>query len=323
MGGRANTPTQTSVQAQMWFNKTTTTFKTVPNVEAWVSGSSTINSKQRPGGCGTQTAGLACGGLTAPPASALATTEEYNGSGWSTGGSTNNARRYGYGAGPTTSAFVAGGVGPPGPSDRSTSAENYNGTAWTNSTALPAGKGFHGAAGTQTAGVIYQGLPATTTLEYDGSSWTSSGSVNTNRYDVGHFGTQTAALSVGGAAPSGSPPTSTNVEEYNGSSWTSGGALSTGRRNLGGLGISTAALAVAEAIPEGISSMRVQENGSSGPPHSRSSGRRAVRRAFHLSSQRSEWHGIPGTWYGAGRDRSVSGLHRWQQYTSCSRGSPE
>ena len=129
MGGRANTPTQTSVQAQMWFNKTTSTFKTVPNVEAWVSGSSTINSKQRPGGCGTQTAGLACGGLTAPPASALATTEEYNGSGWTAAANINTARGNTKLIGTQTAAVYTGKGSPSTPYAGTT--ELYNGTAWT------------------------------------------------------------------------------------------------------------------------------------------------------------------------------------------------
>ena len=77
----------------MWYNTTTQSLRGLAIVEAWSSGANTNNSKQRPGGCGTQTAGLACGGLSAPPdPPGLATTEEYNGNGWSAGGNLNTAR---------------------------------------------------------------------------------------------------------------------------------------------------------------------------------------------------------------------------------------
>ena len=94
------------------------------------SGASTANSKQRPGGCGTQTAGLACGGLYAPPNGAAHDgTEEYNGSGWSTGGTLNTARGNTKLVGTQTAAvfFGQGGGGQP----QSGVTEEYNGTAWT------------------------------------------------------------------------------------------------------------------------------------------------------------------------------------------------
>ena len=121
--------------------KLTSTFKTVPNVEAWVSGSSTINSKQRPGGCGTQTAGLACGGLTAPPASALATTEEYNGSGWTAAANINTARGNTKLIGTQTAAVYTGKGSPSTPYAGTT--ELYNGTAWTSTNPNPANDAYN------------------------------------------------------------------------------------------------------------------------------------------------------------------------------------
>ena len=82
-----------SADGQMWYNTTTQSLRGLAVVEAFSSGANTINSKQRVGGCGTQNAGLACGGLSAPPdPPGLATTEEYNGTGWTAGGTLNTSR---------------------------------------------------------------------------------------------------------------------------------------------------------------------------------------------------------------------------------------
>ena len=112
-------------------------------------------------------------------------------------------------------------------------------------------KGSAGAAGIQTAAVIFggynNGLPpgnvTNATEEYNGSSWTSGGTGSTARQSLGSAGTQTAGLAFGGLT---SAPTAnlTATEEYDGTSWTGGGALSAGRSAfLGSFGTQTAAAA--------------------------------------------------------------------------------
>jgi hypothetical protein len=71
-----------NAEGQIWYNDSTNNFKTILPSEAWSSAANTLNSKQRPGGCGTQIAGLICGGFNAPPnGAAFNGTEEYNGIG--------------------------------------------------------------------------------------------------------------------------------------------------------------------------------------------------------------------------------------------------
>jgi hypothetical protein len=105
-----------------------------------------------------------------------------------------------------------------------------------------------GAAGTQTAGLIFGGrnpsAPAfvSTTEEYNGSGWTAGGALNTARSYIAGMGTQTAALGAGGRTDA--PGTNTaDVEEYNGTAWTEGPNLNTARRlQNAGCGITTAGL---------------------------------------------------------------------------------
>ena len=116
-------------EGEMWYNSTTGTLRGPAIIEAWISGSHTLTSKQVPGGCGTQTAGLTTGGATNPPASALATTEEFNGSGWTAGGTLNTARWSTKLIGTQTAAVYSGKGSPATPYTGAT--ELYNGTAWT------------------------------------------------------------------------------------------------------------------------------------------------------------------------------------------------
>jgi hypothetical protein len=83
-------------------------------------------------GCGTQTAALAAGG---GPGS-RAETEEFNGSTWSEESDMNSGRNSGYAAGTQTAALVfSGGIWNQPTLHKLV--EEYNGTAWTATTAAP------------------------------------------------------------------------------------------------------------------------------------------------------------------------------------------
>ena len=124
---------------------------------------------------------------------------------FSSGSNMNNARRYFSGFGTQTAAVAHGG------SPALSTVEHYNGSGWSNATAMPATYSGQGASGTQTSGLVFGGSGGPSnpgiksdTFEYNGSSWTSGGamvvarSTNQGRSSAG---TQTAALGFGGYAP--------------------------------------------------------------------------------------------------------------------------
>ena len=117
-----------------------------------------------------------------------------------------------------------------------------------------------GAAGTQTAGLIFGGrnpnVPAfvSTAEEYNGSGWSATGALNTARAYIAGFGVQTAAVGAGGRIDA--PGTLTAAtEEYDGSTWTtnpspSGDMGSARKMQNGGVGILTAGLGVGPSATE-------------------------------------------------------------------------
>ena len=157
-----------------------------------------------------------------------------------------------------SSAFAAGG----NPNDT----EHYNGSGWSEGTAINTDRRYLAGCGTLTAGLIFGGnkapLPtlAGDTEEYDGSSWTESGDLNTARQFMSRAGTQTAALAAGGTA---GPGQVNNSEEYNGTSWTEGDNLNTTRSYFSGCGTQTAGLCVAGATPGGNSALVEEYDGTS------------------------------------------------------------
>lgn len=216
---------------QMWYNSTDGNLRGLGILEAWSSASSTINAKQRPGGCGTQTAGLAAGGLTAPPASALGTTEEYNGSGWSSGGNLNTARGN-VGMAGTQTAAVFSGKGSPGTPYAGTT-ELYDGTSWTtNPNSANDTYNYRSNCGIQTAALFTGGnYPPTNRAagneEFNGTSFSEGGDLPQKQSSQGQAGTQTAAINSFGTTNSPVPGNSGDGDnaislEYDGTSWTAG-----------------------------------------------------------------------------------------------------
>lgn len=127
----------------------------------------------------------------------------------------------------------------------------YDGSAWTSSGAMPAPQADGKAGGPQTDVIAAGGFVSgtafqTTSLSYDGSTWSPIPSLNTGRnamLGVSTNGDSTAFLIGGGQI--GGPPTvsTTATEEYNGASWTSVNPMGTARYSGGGAGTQTSALA--------------------------------------------------------------------------------
>ena len=156
---------------------------------------------------------------------------------WSTGGATVRTTNFSMSGGTQNAAFVAGGaMNQPG-SSINNGALTYNGSTWTVESNLPTGKYGGGAAGTDSAGLIFAGAAAygdaTATITWNGSTWTSASTfppVGGPQTPGGAGGTQsssgtglsTAALSVGGLGDP--PPTrTTRVLDYDGTSWADSG----------------------------------------------------------------------------------------------------
>ena len=190
-----------------------------------------------------------------PYAQALAD-NPYAGS-WSSGGNLNETSMLRAGFGTQTAAYACGGEGPPGAAIANV--ENYNGSAWSETTDLNTGRtGIQGGGdGSATAGIVFAGeTPGSggggtnLTETWNGSSWTEVAELNTPRRYMGSTtsGGNTAVLAFGGLTGSPDGPTVVN-EQWNGSAWTETGDLNTGRYAIGGFGTTTAAIAAGGGFP--------------------------------------------------------------------------
>ena len=240
---------------------TTEEFTTSSNIitaAAWASGGTLNTARQRTGGFGAaQTSAVTAAGATAPPASALNKTEEYNGTSWTEVNNVNTAR-YNMTAFGTEPAGVLAGVGTPSITYGGTT-EEYDGTNWTtvNPYAGP-GSNYRSSNGTQTAGLLAGGVaqPGTGEMtniveEYDGTNWSNQNNLPQYQAYSNQAGTQTAAINGGGyAGPAAPGPMAANAIslEYDGTNWTAGPNANlysdiTGAFN-GGSGTQTAAMFV-------------------------------------------------------------------------------
>jgi len=237
-------------EGQVWYNSTALSLKGVISIAAtWASGGAMNTGRSEGQTAGTQTASLMSGGIVPGSDAMTNNSEEYNGSSWSEGNNLGLFRRGGGNGtqGTQTAGLVSGGNG--GPSSPAagllSTAEEYNGTSWSDGGDMPATKFSHGACGTQTAGLVFSGKTGTnvntdttsvdTTFEYDGSSWTAGGNYGISNNNMGGFGTQTAGVGVGGNYPA-----SAATYEYDGSSWTAGNNIPSARRGMGAFGTLTA-----------------------------------------------------------------------------------
>ena len=195
---------------------------------SWTEGNNLNTARGEGSGAGTQTAAVYFGG--APDSNA---TENYNGTSWTTSpGTLNTGRSSGASFGASyTSAVFCGGYG----GARIANVEEWNGSAWTNATALPEARYNAGGAGIESAGIVLGGSNApagtvvfSTSVEYNGSSWTAVGTNHTSLEGQGMNGTQTACISYGG-------PTSltANSSTYDGTTFVTSPNMAANRSGLG------------------------------------------------------------------------------------------
>ena len=119
----------TDVQTgQVWYNSTSATLKVraVTTSGTWAAGGNMGTARRVFAAAGTQTAGLAFGGLIPPN---TAETEEYGGTSWTAGGNLGTPKRDLGGTGTQTAALAIGGYELPVGNLAET--EEYDGTSWT------------------------------------------------------------------------------------------------------------------------------------------------------------------------------------------------
>jgi len=123
-------PDSAAYEGQIWFNTTSSDYKTITKAAgAWGTGGNLNTAKRYGSTAGTQTAGLYFGG--SPGSTIAEETEEYNGSAWTAGGDLNTARYDTTGFGTQTAGVCVGGTGD------TDATEEYNGTSWTAVINLP------------------------------------------------------------------------------------------------------------------------------------------------------------------------------------------
>jgi len=245
------------VEGQVWYNSTDQAVKglALTSADAWATGGNLNTGRGQTGGAGSgETNALAFGGET--PGAETAVTEKYNGTSWTEVNDLNAATRLIASIGTTnTAALAAGGYQPPGYQVKN---ELWNGTNWTETTDLNSAKGAGGAAGVQTAGIAFAGVPGgpMATNEYwNGTNWTELNDLNTGRRNGGSSGIlYTAALYWGGEDPS----TTAVTELWNGTNWTEVNDLNTARSEMAGIGTSTAALAAGGFVLPGTRKAEVE-----------------------------------------------------------------
>ena len=139
---------------------------------------------QSGGASGTTTAGLAFGGNTGYPTTvSVNKTYEYASPTWTASNNMNTPRAVG---GPTmagsqTATVFMGGNNRPG--GATTATEEYDGTCWTTTTALPAARENSAGTGTSTAGLVSGGnapSQTNTALEFNGAGTPESRTITTS-----------------------------------------------------------------------------------------------------------------------------------------------
>ena len=204
----------------------------------WSTGVNLNTARNGGHGAGTTGGGLVSGGQTP---SAVANTEEWNGTTWSESGDLITARKKLNGSTGAQDAALMGGAEP-----GMTCTEEYNGSTWASGGALSSNRKVSTGFGTQNAAVQTGNFQCSAdwTALYDGTAWSRGARPAFHAKDGGdgtdHFagaGTQNAGLVFAGRVAK------TNTEHFDGTSWSKGGSLSTGKSYANGSGVENAALA--------------------------------------------------------------------------------
>ena len=193
---------------------------------------------------GTQAASMFAGG---DPGSKTTTLEYASPGSWTAGGALTTGRAQAGGAclAPLSAGLIWGGT------PLSTAVEEYNGTAWSDGTVLPAGVQFGGGAGTQTAALSFANFSGPTTIttattKYDGTSWTAAPALGISQARSQGSGSQALALVAGGDYPHTTPVNTTQEFTQSGNvitagAWSSKPAMSLARYGGASGGSPTAA----------------------------------------------------------------------------------
>ena len=210
----------------------------------WTSVTSTPYAVNNVGAFGTQAASMFAGG---DPGSKTTTLEYASPGSWTAGGALTTGRAQAGGAclAPLSAGLIWGGT------PLSTAVEEYNGTAWSDGTVLPAGVQFGGGAGTQTAALSFANFSGPTTIttattKYDGTSWTAAPALGISQARSQGSGSQALALVAGGDYPHTTPVNTTQEFTQSGNvitagAWSSKPAMSLARYGGASGGSPTAA----------------------------------------------------------------------------------
>jgi hypothetical protein len=165
---------------------------------------------------------------------------------WSSGGSLNSGRDALMGDGTQNAAWAAGGYFQP-VAGAVAYHEQYDGSAWTETTDFNTARRYAGSAGTQTSAFIFGGAPPPVSISelYNGSTWTELADLNTARGYFYGSGTSTAALAAGGYNGAVAP----QVESWNGSAWTEVTDMNTARYASSASGSSTSSIVTGGSTP--------------------------------------------------------------------------
>ena len=257
-----------SVEGQLYFNSTTNTFKetqlSVPS-GTWAAGGD-LNSGISAGmGAGTQTAGIAIGGMTGGSYTPSTKTEQYNGSSWTEVSDLNEATSSGGAAhnSPYANTVRFGGNG------NTDKTETWDNSSWTAVGDLNTGRIAGAGYGDSSSSAGYAGgdpVSSNINENWDGSSWTEVNNLNSARRYGGAVGTKTAALVIGGDTDVPGFPGgryTARVESWDGTNFTEVGDMNTGRAYVGGSGTQTQAIAFGGSPPSSYQSITEAWNGTS------------------------------------------------------------
>jgi len=198
------------------------------------------------GGSGTNTAALAFGGSTDPGPRSAATEE------WAFSGLQPTDPAAGYADAITGDFYYNSTTG-------QFKTVNTGGApigTWASGGNLNTARGYHGAAGTQTAALAISGAPTppftyvANVENYNGSTWTEIADVNGARHEASGFGTTTAAIYAAGYGPNTLDPgeRTDRVESWNGSSWTEVAETNEIKNIMGSGGTATAGIIYGGAV---------------------------------------------------------------------------
>jgi len=236
---------------------------------SWTSGTAVPGGSPgyiESGMCGPSADALFCGGNNG------ATTTWERGSGsWTAGGAMANGVYAPTLVGTQTAAISMGGVTYPG--GYRDFNQDYNGTAWTSLTVLPAVRGYSGGAGIQTLSMMIGGnspsSAVATCIEWDSSSWTSIPNLGTARNTMCPMGKTvgTAVAAPGNTAPAGTEEFNRSTNTITAAAWASSGALSTARLGSSSFGIQTSGVVAGGRVgPPGSTTATEEYNGATWGP---------------------------------------------------------